>query len=123
MLKKKHFLSTVFILICFIFHSCSQFSGKNECEEMIDRRTMAKLLTDFFLLEARIYNVPHEETMKDSVAVYYAGVFDKYNITASEFEKAFECYLLDEDNMSWVMDEVLSSLSIKRSKLDERPLD
>lgn len=87
---------------------------------MIDRRTMAHLLTDIFLLEALVSSQNPEQGLSDSVEVFYAGIFQKYEISQAEFEKAYECYLLDQQNMAWVMDEVLSALSIARSRIDEK---
>ncbi|MFW5725584.1 MAG: DUF4296 domain-containing protein, partial [Bacteroidota bacterium] len=56
----------------------------------------------------------------DSVVNYYAGVFEKHNITTAQFEQAYECYLLDTENMNWIMDEVLTALSLTQSKIDEK---
>jgi hypothetical protein len=103
-----------------LFSSCGWFSGDTECEKLIDRRTMANLLTDVFILEAKITNQPPTSGIRDSVVNYYAGIFEKYNITAAQFEKAFECYLMDSKNMNWVMDEVLTALSLSQSKINER---
>lgn len=111
---------TFLIIFALAFSACTWFSSENECEQHLDRRTMANILTDVFLLESQISNQPASLEIRDSVAHYYAGIFDKYEISYLEFEKAYECYLLDQDNMAWVMDEVLSAISIQQSKLDEK---
>ncbi len=111
---------SILLILALSFSACNWFSSENKCEKHLDRRTMANLLTDVFLLESQISNQPAAAEIRDSVAHYYAGIFDKYGITYEDFEKAFECYLLDQENMAWVMDEVLSAISIQQSKLDEK---
>lgn len=89
----------------------------------MDRRSMANMLTDVFLLEAILSSQTPESGLRDSIEIFYAGIFQKYGVTEQEFQKAFDCYLLDQQNMTWVMDEVLSALSIARSKIDEKKDD
>ncbi|MFW5706303.1 MAG: DUF4296 domain-containing protein [Bacteroidota bacterium] len=100
--------------------SCNSVSDKTECEKLIDRRTMSNILTDVFLLEAKLTNQAPDSGIRDSVVNYYAGVFEKHNITTAQFEQAYECYLLDTENMNWIMDEVLTALSLTQSKIDEK---
>ncbi|TVQ11578.1 MAG: DUF4296 domain-containing protein [Bacteroidetes bacterium] len=119
-MKKTASLTSIIIILALTFNACNWFSSENRCEKHLDRRTMANVLTDVFLLESQISNQPGVAGIRDSVANYYAGIFNKHGITRVEFEKAFECYLLDQDNMAWVMDEVLSAISIQQSKLDEK---
>ncbi len=119
-MKKTASLTSLIIILALTFNACTWFSSENKCEKHLDRRTMANVLTDVFLLESQISNQPGAVGIRDSVANYYAGIFNKHGITHIQFEKAFECYLLDQDNMAWVMDEVLSAISIQQSKLDEK---
>lgn len=118
MTKKKRIITVMTLL--FVLTGCGIFSSKTECEKIIERREMVSLLTDVFLLEAQAGSVQTTLEIRDSLQYYYSGVFHKHNITSEEFERAYECYLLDEENMAWVMDEVLSSLSIIQSKIDEK---
>jgi len=118
MLQKK--IIIIVVALIFALAGCGIFSSKTECEKIIERREMVALLTDVFLLESQAGNVQTTLEIRDSLQYYYSGVFHKHNITAEEFERAFQCYLLDEENMAWVMDEVLSSLSIIQSKIDEK---
>jgi hypothetical protein len=117
-MNKKYLL--ILALFTLITPSCGWVSNDSDCEKLIDRRTMANILTDVFLLEAQISNQSPTSGIRDSVVNYYAGVFEKHNITTAEFEQAFECYLLDSKNMHWVMDEVLTALSLSESKIDEK---
>jgi hypothetical protein len=110
--------SLFLIALLVLFISGCNFFGGNNCS--MDRRIMVNILTDVFLLESQLSQ--HQNTLKiqDSIPYYYAGILHKHNITADEFDKAYECYLLDEREMVWIMDEVLSSLSIIQSRINER---
>ncbi len=119
-MKKNLSLFPVIILFVLTLSSCTWFASESECEKILDRRTMTNVLTDVFLLEAQITNQTEATEIRDSIPNYYAGIFNKYNITQKEFEEAYECYLLDQENMTRVMDEVLSALSIQQSKIDEK---
>ncbi len=81
---------------------------------------MIDLLTEVFILEAHISYQHPIDSIRDSIPHLYGGLFQKYGVTADEFEKAFECYMLDNDLMNSVLDEVLSNISISRSKADEK---
>ncbi len=81
---------------------------------------MIDLLTEVFLLEAHIGHQQPMTNIRDSIPHLYGGLFQKHGVTADKFEKAFECYMLDRDLMNSVLDEVLSNISIARSKADER---
>ncbi len=124
-MRKRFHLSIVIILLAVsqLIVSCGLFTSDNPCAKHIDRRTMANLLSEIFLLEAIISNQTHDKGMTDSIAYYYAGIFEKYNVTPQQFEKAFSCYMLDTQHMTWVMDEALSAISIAQSKIDEKKED
>ena len=106
--------------IFFVFFSCGIIGSDNPCRKHIGKQDMIDILTEVFLLEAHISHQQNITNIRDSVPYLYAGVFQKYDITAEEFEMAFECYLLDRDLMNSVFDEVLSKVSIARSKADEK---
>ncbi len=113
----------ILLLPVFILGSCDFFKGEPSCSSFIPRRKMANVLTDVFLLESRVTNLAHREGVTDSLPIYYAGLFQKHEITRQQFEKAYECYMLNPEDMTWLMDEVLSTLSIMQSKLDEKSED
>jgi hypothetical protein len=115
-MKPKTILTIAF-LITITFSGCNFFGGNN-CR--IERRTMVNVLTDVFLLESLMSQHQSIHEIRDSIPYYYAGIFQKHNITADQFNRAFECYILDEQDMIWIMDEVLSSLSIIQSRIGER---
>jgi len=113
-------LLLILILTASLLVSCNGMRPEKPCDSYIPRRIMVDVLTDVFLLEARITNLGHREGVIDSVAIYYAGLFEKHDISREQFQQAFECYMLDNEDMTWLMDEVLSSLSIMQSKLDQK---
>lgn len=118
MRKFKSFLTAV--ILVFSIAACGIIGSDNPCRKHVEKKVMINLLTEAFLLEA---HVSHQQTMtniRDSLPHMYGGLFQKYGVTADEFEKAFECYMLDRDLMNSVLDEVLSNISIARSKADEK---
>ena len=125
-------VKVVAILLMVLTNSCGIFRGKEPCEQYIDRTTMENLLEDVFLLESYFNTHSHRVGLRDSVPYYYAGLFRKYGIDAVLFEQAMTCYMLDGEQITLLMDNILSSLSIAQSKLDiqhqdeypiEEPLD
>jgi hypothetical protein len=115
---KKHLFAIVLLLISV---SCGLFRDKNPCEEYISRQTMVKIVADVFLLESYISSHASAASIRDSVPVYYANIFEKYGTDPVGFENAFRCYLLDRDQMNLLLDDVLSSLSIAQSRTPEFP--
>ncbi len=80
---------------------------------------MVDIVTEVFLLESYISSHPSSVSIRDSTPYYYAGIFQKNDTNASEFESTFECYLLDRDQMNRLLDDVLSILSIAQSQSQE----
>jgi len=120
---RKNPLPILLPAIIFLFSSCGLFSSDNPCKRHMEKRKMAEVMTDVYLLEGKLSQLQTKPQIVDSVAYYYAGLFDKHKITAKQFEDAFNCYMLDSDNLTWLMDEVLSSLSIIQSRVDEKKED
>ena len=108
------------LLLVFSIASCGIIGSDNPCRKHVEKKVMIDLLTDVFLLEAHISYQQPITGIRDSLSHLYGGLFQKYGVTADEFDKAFECYMLDRDLMNSVLDEVLSNISIARSKADER---
>lgn len=110
----------ILLIAALVLGACGFFSSDNPCDRYMERRKMANLVTEIFLLETYLSNQHNVRAARDSVAYYYSGLFDKYEVSRKEFEKAFECYLLDNQQMNWLIDEVLSILSISKSRVDEK---
>lgn len=108
------------IVLMVFFSSCDIFRAKEPCEQYIERAAMERLLQDVFLLESYLNMHNYRAGIRDSVPYYYAGVFSKHGIDAALFEKALRCYMLDDEQMTMLMDNMLSSLSIAQSKLDQQ---
>ncbi len=102
------------------FTGCGWFASDTPCQQHLDQRAMTLVLTDVFLLESQLSLHQSQTSSKDSVGYFYAGIFEKHGITVEQFEEAFECYMLEEEQMISLMDDVLSSLSIIQSRLEEK---
>jgi hypothetical protein len=118
--RQKNFLPFLLAALIISVSSCGLFFSDNPCRKYIDKRKMTEVMTDVYLLEGKLSQLQTKPEIIDSVAYYYADLFDKHDITAQQFEDAFNCYMLDSDNLTWLMDEVLSSLSIIQSRVDEK---
>jgi hypothetical protein len=119
--KRKLILPVVFLFM--FFSSCTWFSSEKPCHKIIKKQTMVKILTDVFLLESQFSQYQSPTGIMDSIPYFYAAVFAKYDITSQQFDEAFECYMLDKENMTLLMDDVLSSISIIQSRMDEKKAD
>jgi len=106
------------ILLVVLVSSCNVFRAKEPCEEYIDRATMESLLKDVFLLEAYLNTHSYRPRLRDSVSYYYAGILRYHGVDAALFEQAMRCYLLQSEQITAVLDNILSALSIAQSKLD-----
>lgn len=100
--------------------SCGIVGSDNPCEKYVEKEKMIEILTEVYLLEAHVSHQQTGTNIRDSLPHLYGGLLQKYDLTAEQFEEAFECYILDRDLMNNVFDEVLSNLSIARSKADEK---
>lgn len=118
-MQKFKSLITIITLV-FSIAACGIISSDNPCRKHVEKKVMVDLLTEVFLLEAHVSHQQAMTNIRDSLPHLYGGLFQKYEVTADEFEKAFECYMLDRDLMNSVLDEVLSNISIARSKADEK---
>ncbi len=110
----------IVLILSFSMVSCGIIGSDNPCEKYIEKQRMIDILTEAYLLEAHISHQQTATNIRDSLPHLYGGLLQKYNVTAEQFELAFECYMLDRILMNNVLDEVLSNLSIARSKADEK---
>lgn len=103
-----------------LFSSCNWLESDNPCQKHLEKEKMVNIMTDVFMLESHLSLLQTNASGRDSIPNYYAGIFEKYDISYSEFEAAFECYMLDRELMNQVLDEALNNLSIAKSKADEK---
>lgn len=116
-MKKQH---TV-ILLSLLLAGCTFFRspGRDRCDKILPREKMTELLADIYLLEGYLLEMQSiNPEMQDSVADYYAGLFDKHGVTHQEFEQALSCYLLHEREMLQIHDELLQRYSIMESQVE-----
>ncbi|MFP4289851.1 MAG: DUF4296 domain-containing protein [Bacteroidales bacterium] len=111
---------SLFLSLFLFFASCSWFAHENPCHDTIEKDKMINLLTEIHVLESHLSLRQSRKSMGDSAVLFYAGLFQKYNVSAEEFDKAYECYMLDRELMTEILDEVLNNLSIAQSKADAK---
>jgi len=120
MSSKRLICFSIFLSLFLFFSSCNWFSHENPCHDTIEKDKMINLLTEIHVLESHLSLRQSRKNMGDSAVFFYAGIFQKYNVSAKEFDEAYECYMLDRELMTEVLDEVLNNLSIAQSKADEK---
>lgn len=111
---------TIVLIISFSMVSCGIIGSDNPCEKHMEKQQMIDILTEVYLLEAHVSHQQTGTNIRDSLPHLYGGLLQKYGVSTEQFEMAFECYMLNRDLMNNVLDEVLSNLSIARSKADEK---
>jgi hypothetical protein len=116
MSRKLNIIITALILLFII--SCGVFDRPHPCQQIINKETMATIVTEAFLLESYLSSHKSSMIVRDSVPYYYAAIFQKHGVTHKEFDEALRCYLLDRDQMNWLLDDVLSILSIEQSRTE-----
>jgi hypothetical protein len=115
-MKKSHLLLLLLLMAgCTFFRS----PGRDECDKILSREKMTDLLTDIYLLEGYLLELQSiNPAMQDSVADYFAGLFDRHGVTYQEFDQALSCYLLHEREMQQIHEEVLQRYSIMESQVE-----
>ncbi len=115
---KKH---RILIFLLLLLAGCTFFRspGRDRCDKILSREKMTDLLTDIYLLEGYLLELQSvNPELQDSIADYYAGLFDKHGVTYQEFELALSCYLLHEREMQQIHEDVLQRYSIMESQVE-----
>ncbi len=116
-MKKYHILIFLLLLLagCTFFRS----PGRDRCNKILSREKMTDLLTDIYLLEGYLLELQSiNPQLQDSIADYYAGLFERHDVTYQEFEQALSCYLLHEREMQQIHEDVLQRYSIMESQVE-----
>lgn len=114
-----------FVLICvscavIFLGGCNFFRapGKDSCAKIISKQKMVDLLSDIYLMEAFLQTEkmgsPHYE---DTVMYYYAGLFQRHEISRETFREALSCYLLHEKEIQDIHEEIMQRYSMLESEL------
>jgi hypothetical protein len=116
-----HRYIAVFIIMLLVsFSGCNFFRapGKDRCEKLISKEKMTALLGDVYLLEAYLQSEKSgSPNYEDTVMYFYGGLLTKHGVTRLEFKQALSCYLLYEEDIQQIHEDILQRFSILESEL------
>ncbi|MFW5792795.1 MAG: DUF4296 domain-containing protein [Bacteroidota bacterium] len=107
---------SVFVIL---FSSCSFFKNEqNPCDHLMEKDSLVDVLTELYIIETYLetLNLRDEEAKLDSVSLYYNSLFYRHNISKEELTEILNCYVMEEELINEVHDEVINSISILESK-------
>jgi hypothetical protein len=114
-----------FLIIILIFstaYSCGKKKADTEKAvppaEIVSADEMENILVDVFLAEGAVgvSDVYHQD-VRYYTRHYYNFILKKHNITAEQFQKSFEYYASELDEMEKIMTDVIDNLSQKQSQV------
>jgi hypothetical protein len=123
---KYFFLPLLFALILLV--SCGKSTQKTitddektKSKDIIPRKEMGHVMIDVLLSESAIMNkqVQFGDARYYSIK-YYNYLFAKNNITHAQFEQSLDYYTLHSEEMIKIMSEVVDSLSLLQSKVNNQ---
>jgi hypothetical protein len=105
------------------FASCKEQikTNNNEFVDVIDADTYALILAEAQLIDAHTTLVRiNQPYYKDSLSNYYAGLFEKYNVTSDAFYYSMKAYAYRPDELNEIYNKVLIHLEeIENGLVDE----
>lgn len=113
--------TTLIVLTLLMLNGCTFFRspGKDDCDKILPREKLTDILTEMYLLEGYFIELQaFNPGLQDSLAHYYSGLFEKHGMSFTEFETALSCYLLHEDDIQQIHEEILQRYSIMESQIE-----
>jgi len=112
----------IVFLILISAYSCGKKKTDKEkaipSEDVVSADEMKVILVDVFLAEGAIgVSDVNRKDVRYFTSHYYNFILKKNNITATQFQKSFEYYASDLDEMELIMTDVIDDLSQKQSQV------
>lgn len=116
-MKKQGTISLLIILLTGFALSCSKPKVVMPAE-VIPADTMVKILSDMHLAEAAIQmrNLSGHDSLRSEAFGRYKYIFEKYKVSATDFEKSFKWYSGEPELFSKIYDSVIVHLSEGQAK-------
>ena len=109
-------IKTVCLALCAIaFCSCGPKKGD---DVVIGRKTMAKIISEFYLADQYIKHTPELNAQSDSMYVYPA-ITQKYGYSITDYENSIRYYLQDHDVYSQILKSARAMLDKRFDELEE----
>lgn len=109
------------VLLLLLAGSCGFFRSpaRERCQKIIPREQLTNILTDIYLMEGYLSDLQtRKPEVRDSVDYYFAGIFLEHGVSKAEFQQALDCYLLFENEMELIHEEILNRLSLKMTQAE-----
>lgn len=108
-----------FFMLLFLLSACAE--KKQEVIEvpkvLIEEEKMAEILSEVQLIEAYLNQIPYRKRGKsDSDYVYYPLLFEKYQISKTDFLDNLTYYSRDEEKISFIYDKSIILLNKLKAK-------
>lgn len=116
----RRYITILITLQLISFSGCNFFRapGKDRCEKLISKEKMTALLGDVYLLEAYLQSEKSgSPNYEDTVMYYYGGLLTKHGVSRLEFKQALSCYLLYEEDIQQIHEEILQRFSLLEIEL------
>jgi len=111
----------VFLILLSVLSSCGFFRSaeRERCKRLLSREKFSEILLDLYLTEGLISEKQSQIVEPvDSVEYYIDGVFEKHGVSFETFNEALACYLLHQEEMEAIHEQVLNSLAIMKSDIE-----
>lgn len=108
-------------LVMFSFFSCRFVFGDRDrdCRTIVPIETMVEILHDIYLMEGFIL-ANADFQVEDTLNYYFAGIFQKHQISHEKFKRALDCYLFNRDDMTLIHDKIIERFSIRHLRISEQ---
>lgn len=112
--------TTAFILfLCSVIFSCSKKEEKIPAD-ILPKEKMVELMVDVHLAEAQSQAKIGFDNSKTIKQAYYKFIFNKYQISYSQFAKSFDYYSAHPEVFSEIYDNVITELSKKQAESSKK---
>jgi len=108
------------LIILFSLSSCGFFRSaeRERCNRILSEEQLTLILLDLYLTEGFLSE--KQSLLRypvDSVRYYFDGVFEQHQVSFETFKEALTCYLLRQEEMEAIHEEILNRITIMQSEV------
>jgi len=107
----------VFLMIVFL-SACAEKEAMVYPSDLMERETFVMVMSELYIIES-IYNhkISTDQAKHEDMDAFYKEVFDRFEITYSDYEKALTWHKEHPEELSKVYDEVIEELDRRRDAI------
>ena len=113
-------MKKIYFLLVLFFYSCSDSSQMETKEIMISEDKFIIMLEEIHMFEES-YHLERNSDLKsaeNNLIINYKDLFEKHNVSSSDFEKCLKYYSNNPEKLSQIYSEILDNLKNKYSLID-----